>query len=303
MRYLRVISDVHLDWYAYEFTRLKYPVKDGRRILESEFLWAPEPMEEDSDTCLVLPGDIWSGNRAFEPRYGNPDDFWLKRVAARFKYVVLVLGNHDFWGESLQRAPEKAKLHGLPNVHVLEQSSVVLDQWKFVGGTLWTDYNDGDSLVLGTCSSIMRADHERIRFQTRDAFRGLRTPDLFEVHRQTKRYIANNAVRDAPEQKLMVVTHMAPSYQSVNPMFRTPSESIANFTYHSNLDQFVLQYQDNIDLWVHGHMHLPSDYTIGKVRVLCNPKGYMSETSYYDPWLRIDADTLEVVRTPDLETL
>jgi len=303
MRFLRVISDVHLDWYAYEFTRLKYPVKDGRRLLEAEFLWQPEPMPEDSDTCLVLPGDIWSSNRAFEPRNGNPDDYWLKTVAERFKYVVLVLGNHDYWGTSLQHGIKNAQLHGLPNVHVLEQSSVVLDQWKFLGGTLWTDYNKGDGLVLGSCGAIMKADHDRIRFSTRDAWRRLRTVDLFEVHRQTRHYIGHNATRDAPGQKVMVVTHMAPSYQSVNELFRNAGEAIANFAYFSDLDRFILERDDNIDLWVHGHMHLPSDYTIGKTRVLCNPKGYMNQQSFYDPWLRIDADTLEVLRTPDLETL
>ena len=31
-----------------------------------------------------------------------------------------------------------------------------------------------------------------------------------------------------------------------------------------------------IDLWFHGHVHSPSDYTVPgtRTRVLCNPRGY-----------------------------
>jgi predicted phosphohydrolase len=299
MKYIRVFSDIHLDWYAHGYTKVKYPIVDGRRMSEADYLWYPKPMPEDLDTCLVIPGDIWSDNQAFEERYKNPDT-WLRRMSKRFKYIVFVLGNHDYWGLSLQRAPEKAALHGIPNVHFLEQSSVVLDQVKFLGGTLWTDYKGGDPHITTAIPQIMVADHTKITFGRDKNRRRLRVADLFEVHRQTKRYIANNAVRDTPEQKVVVVTHMAPSFQSVSPMYHTASDYIANFAYFSDLDKFVLQYQKNIDLWFHGHMHNPCDYTIGSVRVLNNPVGYMSETTGYDPWLRIDVDTLNVAKTQDL---
>jgi len=45
-----------------------------------------------------------------------------------------------------------------------------------------------------------------------------------------------------------------------------------NPAYASNLDELILQYQP--DIWIHGHMHRPADYFIGKTRVICNPRGY-----------------------------
>jgi len=303
MKYIRLISDVHLDWYAQGFKRLKYPVKDGKRMLESDYLWYPEPMPEDLDTCLIIAGDIWSDNRAFEPRFaGQPEDSWLGKLSKKFKHVVLVLGNHDYWGMSLQRAPVKAAQHGFPNIHVLEKSSVVIDQVKFLGGTLWTDYHNGDPQVMAAIPNIMIADHSAIKFES--SMRRVRPYDLFEVHKQTKRYIANNATRDTLEQKVVVVTHMAPSYNSVHEIYKRGSfeDYLSNFAYYSDLDKFIIQYQANIDFWVHGHMHTTADYMIGKTRVLCNAKGYLTESIQHDPWLRIDVNTLEVIKTLDLDT-
>jgi len=297
MKYLRVISDIHLDWYAYEHKRLKYPVKDGVRITEADFLWYPDQLDEDRDTCLILPGDLWNGNQAFVKRFGgDPNGTWLERLAKRFKYVVIVLGNHDYWGESLQRAPEKAQEHGIENVYVLERSSIVLDQVKFIGGTLWTDYNNGDPQIMGAISSIMTADHDRIMVGRDKNRRRVRAHDFFEVHKQTKRYIANNVTRDVTSQKVVVVTHMAPSYQSVNEIYKrgNVSDYISNFAYYSDLDSFIYQYQQNIDLWVHGHMHHVSEYQIGRTRVMCNPKGYLGqdENNDFNPCLRLLVDGL-----------
>jgi len=40
------------------------------------------------------------------------------------------------------------------------------------------------------------------------------------------------------------------------------------------LDELILEYQMRI--WIHGHTHESFDYRIGKARVVCNPRGYVS---------------------------
>jgi hypothetical protein len=96
---------------------------------------------------------------------------------------------------------------------------------------------------------------------------------------------------------------MAPSYCSVNQIYRTVSSAIVNYCYFSDLDEFIISREDEIDVWVHGHMHLTSDYSIGKVRVLCNPRGYSPyEYTGFDPQLRIDVAPSELIvrATPGL---
>jgi hypothetical protein len=65
----------------------------------------------------------------------------------------------------------------------------------------------------------------------------------------------------------VVVTHFAPSLRSADPRYGlTPGT--AGFC--NSLDALVQQ----ADLWLHGHLHAPSDYPLGKCRVVANPLGY-----------------------------
>jgi hypothetical protein len=42
------------------------------------------------------------------------------------------------------------------------------------------------------------------------------------------------------------------------------------------------------DLWSHGHTHDSFDYTVGRTRVLSNPKGYRDENKAFVPDLVLD---------------
>jgi len=48
-----------------------------------------------------------------------------------------------------------------------------------------------------------------------------------------------------------------------------------NPAFASDLENLILEFQP--ELWIHGHIHTACDYTIGKTRVICNPRGYPSE--------------------------
>lgn len=67
----------------------------------------------------------------------------------------------------------------------------------------------------------------------------------------------------------IVISHHAPSRVSLPQQYADDSLSPA---YASHLDRLVAH--ANVALWVHGHVHHPSDYTIEGTRVVCNPRGY-----------------------------
>jgi hypothetical protein len=81
------------------------------------------------------------------------------------------------------------------------------------------------------------------------------------------RWLAEAAARAT--HPLVIVTHHAPNLRSVAPCHESDALTPA---YASSLDHLVEQ--TNADLWIHGHIHYPSDYRIGGVRVVCNPRGY-----------------------------
>jgi len=45
----------------------------------------------------------------------------------------------------------------------------------------------------------------------------------------------------------------------------------------NRLEGIIEKYQP--DLWIHGHTHVACDYEIYGTRVMCNPRGYPSESS------------------------
>lgn len=69
------------------------------------------------------------------------------------------------------------------------------------------------------------------------------------------------------EGSTVVVTHFAPSLHSADPRYgRTPST--AGFC--NALDHLL----PHAKLWIHGHLHAPSDYRHNNCRVVANPLGY-----------------------------
>lgn len=281
---IRLFSDLHLDFDAEAFRQLpKYhPVRLARTI-ETDYLWGPPVLPTDKDTLLLLAGDLWTENRAFEKRYGQGS--WIERMAKQFHSVALVLGNHDYWSGSLILAAAKAKKScaHLPNVYVLECDAVVINDIKVVGATLWTSYNKGDPLVIMQAAGIMN-DYAKIRVSV--GGRKSRPNDMYAVHCKTVSWLTKHAVRDYPEQQLVVMTHMAPTYLSVPEKYKNAKDHTDNFLYFSDLDNTVLDLAPQ--LWVHGHIHTPSDYQVDTTRVLCNPRGYTVKETGYSEHMVID---------------
>jgi hypothetical protein len=80
------------------------------------------------------------------------------------------------------------------------------------------------------------------------------------------------------EGQTVVITHFAPSLQSADPRYGlTPGT--AGFC--NALDELLAQAQ----LWLHGHLHCPSDYVKNGCRVRANPLGYArkNEQAQFQP--------------------
>jgi hypothetical protein len=84
----------------------------------------------------------------------------------------------------------------------------------------------------------------------------------------------------------VAVTHFAPSLHSADPRYgNTPGT--AGFC--NALDALLPQAQ----LWLHGHLHAPSDYRHQGCRVVANPLGYArkNEQAAFQPGLLIEIGT------------
>lgn len=306
LKYIREASDLHLDFDATAWLELpKYDPRKLSRMPEIDFIWSPPPLPTDHETALLLPGDLWVGHRALERRFAGPES-WVERVAKRFHSVILLPGNHDYWDAELDgwvlKARRLLESQGVTNVHVLENNAVVIDNVKFLGGTLWTDMKKHDPMIVMNAPKTMN-DYEYIRRKVGMVYRKLWSQDILDAHKKTREFILSAARRDNPEQHVVVLSHHAPSFQSIHERFRTTHSWNDNFYYFSDIDWYLCDDEVEVDLWVHGHVHNFVDYLIDRTRVLCNPRGYSSHETYaqtgFKENLLIEVAHLRNPRAPD----
>jgi len=249
---LNILSDLHLGFGAFETP------------------------QNDAD-AVILAGDI------SRPREAAA---WALRLG---KPVLYVPGNHEFYDASIDDALTELKrlCAGTP-VHVLDDEEIVLDGVRFLGTTLWTNFE-----LLGH-GAARSAAMEEARRRMRD-FSAIRvgappsrafTPE--DAVRRFRRHAAwLHARLDVPHAgPTVVITHHAPSPRSIHPRFEGSS---INACFVS--DTHGLAGGERVQLWVHGHTHDSFDYDLEGTRVVCNPRGYsrggVNENPCFDPHLTI----------------
>ena len=236
---------------------------------------------------LVLSGDVCIAEDLYRHPAGNVEFSitatraakaaryreFFDRVSKEFDAVVYVAGNHEFYHGKWSTTADilRNETSVFPNVHFLENEVFVYKGVTFIGATLWTDMNKGDPLTLHAVRDMMN-DFSVVRDDTK-GYSTLRPATVMQAHRKTVSYI-NAVVSEMPEDKFVVVTHHAPSFQSVHETYR--GETLMNGAYASDLSDLILD-RPQIKLWTHGHMHDPQDYMLGDTRIVCNPRGYVGE--------------------------
>ena len=78
------------------------------------------------------------------------------------------------------------------------------------------------------------------------------------------------------DKKIIVLSHFAPSPQSIAKKYNKGIDISVNASYCSNLEKFIKQ-NPRIVLWHHGHTHECFDYYVEQCHVICEPYGYCHE--------------------------
>ena len=271
--YYRPINDIHREfdrWFCLKYLKKKPELWN---------IYEPSVLDTDKDTVLGIAGDIDTKKHTVK---------FLIALANRFKAIVLVLGNHDYWQRDLTHWSKTVKTQlasaGITNVHLLDRDSVVIDGVRFIGATLWTDFNKGDQLVLNIAESEMN-DYRFMRKLNYD--RRVKPRDILAEHLADRDFIfsfVNN------EEKMVVLSHHAPSWQSID--LSRYGVSPINSLYATEFGNEISY--SNFKIWHHGHIHTKFDYLIYLTRVICNPRGYFGKElvkGFDDQWL-IDLDKI-----------
>jgi predicted phosphodiesterase len=195
--------------------------------------------------------------------------------------TVYVAGNHDFYGHEYHKRLQY--LRDLPSsqFYLLENDELVLGDVRFVGCTLWTDYDRGNPIAMDLARRSMN-DHRKITWQKQPVWLRFRPQEAQMLHFQSKNWLSER-LSEPFSGKTVVISHHAPSERSVEDKY---ASQMLNHAYFSALDAEIEEWRPS--LWVHGHVHSNHDYVVGETRVICNPHGYPDENSSFNPSLVIE---------------
>ena len=268
---IALASDVHL-----EFGDLDFDNDSGADvlILGGDICVATDMAQRDPYNTM---GEQYRSNRFHD---------FFQRCCARFPHVIFIVGNHEHYhGDFAKTVPHfKDVLDYLPNLHILEKETFVLDDITFIGGTLWTDMNKRDNRTLHDISRMMndfRCVDNSAKTEDHRGWPGrFTTTDAANDHDAMVAFI-DQTIAANPAGRYVVVGHHAPSKLSTHPRYQ--DQFIMNGGYSSELDDFI-QDRPQIKLWTHGHTHEDFDYMIAGCRILCNPRGYINYEERADTW-------------------
>lgn len=222
---------------------------------------------------LVIAGDTAEANNYFN----NKTKAFFNLLSSKYRDILMVMGNHEFYQADLTNVrtslPEMVN-STWNNIRILDNQQVKIGNVLFIGSTLWTNINDANPLNMINAAMMMN-DYRIITIE--QCSRTLTPEDTIKEFYHSREFIENTLTAN-PKTKTVIVTHHAPSHLSIDKQYMTKQQDILglNHCYYSPLDN-IIEKNTQIRVWIHGHVHSPMDYEVGKTRVLCNPVGY-----YYD---------------------
>jgi predicted phosphodiesterase len=259
---IQLFSDLHLE---------RYPA------------FQPE-LRLDADV-IVIAGDI--GSYQDGSRLGGAD-FGLERFApalgATGAQVLYVPGNHEYDGLEFDAAHSRLReTCARLGITWLDRETVTIGQVRFIGTTLWADF---DALAAGhEPAKQLKLREKAIRAANFYLNKNTTLRDGAPVLADGWRAMSLDcqawlrAALAVPFDGLTVaVTHFAPSLKSADPRYGV-TPGTAGFC--NALDDLL----PLADVWMHGHLHCLNDYVVSGVenarswacRVVANPLGYLSK--------------------------
>ena len=183
-------------------------------------------------------------------------------ISDTFKTTYWVPGNHEYYyydiAEKCGTLNEKIR----SNVFLVNNTSAILDNVKFVFSTLWSEIGKlNQGIIQQRISDFHVIKYKNKRF----------LPDHFnELHRESLKFLKSEIEMTFPG-KIVVVTHHVPVLLNYPKQYKSDvlNEAFA-------VDLYDLIDKNKIDYWIYGHHHVNvEEFSIGETKMLTNQLGYL----------------------------
>lgn len=138
--------------------------------------WHPIPNKAE---IIILAGDIDLGTAG------------IKWASTLKKQILYVAGNHEYYTHNLDilEYDMRATAHNSDNVVFLQNDTYVINDIRFIGTTLWTDYNIfGNSKLAKSYAEYGLSDHRLITRGHAGLRKFFSPSDAQKVHNRSKQW-------------------------------------------------------------------------------------------------------------------
>ncbi|WP_330111075.1 metallophosphoesterase [Methylophaga thalassica] len=227
----------------------------------------PNISNEKGFEVLVLAGDI--------DCQGYGAEYAVRQSELLGIPVIYILGNHEYYDQYDDKEPVVDKvrkiIHGT-QVTLLNNATVDIGEVRFIGSTLWSDYQLFDSPVRNKMArdyaSVRLNDFNHIKRLEQDELTNINVEDVVGWHQEARAFITGELNKE-PAKKKVVVTHHAPMAACLSEKF---TDEILAACYASNLDGLIKQYSPAA--WLYGHVHGNNSFKVNQTLIQRQARGY-----------------------------
>lgn len=226
-----------------------------------EFLGQKYPKIKKHAEILILAGDIGHITQ------NNFKDF-IKYCSENWSHVLYVFGNHEFYGKfSMESVIQKTSEYfkEFNNVHLLDNSYIILDEFVYYGFTGWTmpifdntnearNYLNDYNKIKTQNGKLKVINHKNIA-----EFQVLKFKEFIELNLDN----------------IIVITHFPPVKNTSDPIFE--SDKLNGYFSWNNFLQLNSIFTTKIKCWCSGHTHYSYDFFLDGIRYMSNQIGYLEE--------------------------
>jgi predicted phosphohydrolase len=211
---------------------------------------------QSNGDVLILAGDIVPFTIL-----DKHDDFF-SYLSDNFKLTYWIPGNHEYYGydAGLKSGTFTEKIKN--NVFLCNNTSVIIEDIKFVFSTLWTAISDAYRWQIEKSLNDFRV----IQYNNYRLSAG----QYNLMHDECLKFVTSELEQKSNE-KIVVVTHHVPTFKNYPEEF---SGDALNEAFAVELYNMIQTTQP--DCWIYGHSHNNTPaFPISKTRMLTNQLGYV----------------------------
>lgn len=275
---IQIVSDTHLEFRGENFQKIIKP----------------------SAPILFLLGDICA--------CGTVRDFDIYKkfiifLSTKFTHIFHIAGNHEYYTagnkditikDTIPYIDHKIRnfVKDFDNVYFLNNETKRLKigrkNYVFIGSTLWTGVRPEDRKLVGTLMNdyehIYMPNSRPIGVKKEDLpnwkpFRKYNIEDMSKIHIKSVKYIKKEMKNIQPNENAILLTHH-------KPVRDVDISKIISQAYETDLKDIIIR--EPFKLACHGHTHVRYDKIVSGVRVVSNPKGYISQKTNFDDTFTVD---------------